>query len=367
MSLKISIRDIGVWLGFAVLLFFSGFRWDVGVDFMAYYNLYGENWLANAFLLDRIEWGNIGLKYILFISGFDDGRYWIWAMAFITLFFVFYSISHYAKHVLFPMVLFICLGYFFYTLNGIRQYCAVSITMFAWQFLMKDKFLKYFIVIFCASLFHKSALIMLPFYLIRKRVLQKNTWIVLFCICLPMAFVASYVVPHIMSLFPSYSVYEDMSFSEASGNMLSYARLIFPITLFVLTMMVYDKLMEKENDRVIVNLALCAMLWMIVFPNTPLMVRISYYFQFSFLFFIPLLCRTLAWKNGRLVALYVILFNLLFISIILFSRPAAKIVPFQLDFSIFGLGLCKISLVLWIVLLLFIRVLGVSGSKQLQV
>ena len=93
MSLKISIRDIGVWLGFAVLLFFSGFRWDVGVDFMSYYKLYGEDWLANAFFLERIEWGSMALKYILSIFGFDDGRYWIWAMAFITLFFVFYSVG----------------------------------------------------------------------------------------------------------------------------------------------------------------------------------------------------------------------------------------------------------------------------------
>ena len=136
-KLRVPVRNLGIWLGFAVLMFFSGFRWDVGVDFMSYYAMYGENWVVNSVLMERAEIGNIGIKYLLSVCGFDDGRYWIWVMAFITLFFVFYCISRYAKNALFSIILFVCLGYFFYTLNGIRQYCAVSITMFAWQFLMK--------------------------------------------------------------------------------------------------------------------------------------------------------------------------------------------------------------------------------------
>ncbi len=367
MKFKISIRDIGVWFGFIVLMFFAGFRWDVGVDFMNYYSMYGENWLVNSVFVERAEIGNIGVKYLLSIFGFEDGHYWIWVMAFITLFFFFYSISCYARNVLFSIVLFVCLGYFFYSLNGIRQYCAISITMFAWQFLMKDKWMKYLITIFCASLFHTSAFVMLPFYLFRKCVFRKNMWIILCGICIPLSFVASYVVPSLVSLIPSYAVYEDMSFANASGKILSYARMVFPLTLFVLTMMVYDKLVENKTNRVIVNLALCAMLWTILFPNTPLMVRIGEYFQISYIFFIPLLCRTFNRNNGYLIGVYTVVFNLLFISVILFFRPGAKIIPYNLDFSIVGSGLWKILVVVWSVLFLFIRIVRIYPRKQLLI
>ena len=40
---RISMRNIGLWSCFIVLMGLSGFRWDVGVDFMNYYVRFGDD------------------------------------------------------------------------------------------------------------------------------------------------------------------------------------------------------------------------------------------------------------------------------------------------------------------------------------
>ena len=61
---RISMRSIGLWSCFIVLMGLSGFRWDVGVDFMNYYVQFGDD-LMNEMLLERIEIGNHAVKYLL--------------------------------------------------------------------------------------------------------------------------------------------------------------------------------------------------------------------------------------------------------------------------------------------------------------
>ena len=71
--------------------------------------------------------------------------------------------------------------------------------------------------------------------------------------------------------------------------------------------------------------------------------------------------------NGRLIGIYAVVFNFLFISLILFAREESKIIPYHLDFDIWGVELWKISMVVWCILFLFVRVLRVTPRKQLLV
>ena len=361
---RISMRSIGLWSCFIVLMGLSGFRWDVGVDFMNYYVQFGDD-LMNEMLLERIEIGNHAVKYLLQLNGFTDGRYWIWVMALITLFCVFYSISKYSTNYVFSIVLYLCMGYFFYSLNGIRQHCAIAISMFSWQFMMENKPVLYTAVLLVASLFHTSVLIMLPFYLIRNHEFKKKMLIVLCCLCMPLAFVGSAILPYIISLFPKYAIYEDSSFAVASGKILSYLRMIFPLFLFYMTMQVYDKLITDRQNRVILNLSLCAMLWTILFPNVPLMVRIGYYMQLSYIFFIPILCRTLSKSNGKVFKIFTITYNLLFISLILFVRAEAKIIPYHIDFGIADNDLLILTATVLLSMVVFVKLLAVPRKKSL--
>ena len=55
------------------------------------------------------------------------------------------------------------MGFFFMSLNGIRQFCAIAILLFATRYLIKHKYVRYIVLVFVASAFHQSALIGLPF------------------------------------------------------------------------------------------------------------------------------------------------------------------------------------------------------------
>lgn len=57
------------------------------------------------------------------------------------------------------------LGTFYnFSLNGMRQAIATAVFLFATQYIVRKKMLKYFLFIFVAYLFHKSAIVYFPFY-----------------------------------------------------------------------------------------------------------------------------------------------------------------------------------------------------------
>ena len=101
-ELRIKKSSIHLWGIFVILLFFAGFRWDVGIDWGSYMGL-GEN-IAT---IIKLEPANLAIKYGLLNCGYYDGGYWLWVMAFITLFFFFYAIEKISVMPIFSAILFI--------------------------------------------------------------------------------------------------------------------------------------------------------------------------------------------------------------------------------------------------------------------
>lgn len=72
-------------------------------------------------------------------------------------------------------MLFLLLSEYYCTMNFIRQSIAGIIALFALEFLKKKKFLPYLMIILVASTFHKSALILIPFFFIN--LIPLNKWV----------------------------------------------------------------------------------------------------------------------------------------------------------------------------------------------
>lgn len=62
------------------------------------------------------------------------------------------------------MMVFISFGFWFNSLNFIRQQLAILIFLFAIEFIQKKKLVPYLLIVVVAALFHNSILIMLPIY-----------------------------------------------------------------------------------------------------------------------------------------------------------------------------------------------------------
>ena len=347
--LYIKPDNISLWIIFIILLFFAGFRWDVGIDWSSYMVL-GQH----AATIERLEPANLAIKSLLYNNGFIDGGYWLWIMAFLILFFFFYSFQKYSVSPLLSAILFICLGPFFDSLNGVRQYTAIALFVFSWQFIFKKQLLRYLIVLGVGSLFHQSILFMIPFYWLSTIKYNKKILTILCILFIPLSFICDSLIPKIMTLFPQYSVYEDMSFALSNDNALSLLRMVFPLFLFFIIMKAYDFIKKDRTQLVICNLSIFFILITVLFPSVALAIRLAFYFQTACLFIIPILCRYMIKDNAIVFKTACIAYGIGFVYFTQISKPIANIWPFELDFRLADVNLLWILLLTLMCSLLFI-------------
>lgn len=142
---------------------------DVGTDYihyLAFYDYiltYGE--IGYHFKENEIGWvylnllfGKLGVPSAIFF-GLISGITWF-----------FFIKGSYKFQFLLPLMFFFVItsGFFFWTFNGLRQSIAIMIFFYAIRFIVEKNLLHYALWISIASLFHISAIIMLPFYFIKK-------------------------------------------------------------------------------------------------------------------------------------------------------------------------------------------------------
>lgn len=155
-----------------VFSFISGVRWNVGVDHLTYLDNYLS--VQNGGF-SRFE-KEIGFEFItnLFAKSGIHFSVYFGFLAFIQLFFILRTFKD--QRYLYPfLVIIIIFGTEYLSwMNGIRQMLAATMFVFSIQFIQKRQLFKYIVTIFIASLFHKTALILLIFYIIPQKDYFKN-------------------------------------------------------------------------------------------------------------------------------------------------------------------------------------------------
>lgn len=171
-------------LALLLISFIVGFRYEVGVDWEGY----KEAFLSiknNAFLSYDDQYMEIGYFYInRFIASIGLSYEWMFfTVGFISWLFIFKSVPK----LILPLLIFFLFvdEYFFWSMNGVRQFAAMSIFLVATREIINKRLLRYIILILIASLFHQTVLLFIPFYFIPyTKVNKKNVWIILFIISL---------------------------------------------------------------------------------------------------------------------------------------------------------------------------------------
>jgi hypothetical protein len=150
-------------LALLLLAFIIGFRYEVGVDWFGY-KTYFESIKNNPSLTINDQMMEPGFYYInKVIANWGLSYEWMFfAIAFLSWLFYFKSVPPFILP-LFIFFLFVD-EYFFWGMNGVRQFAAMSIWLFSIRFIVNKKILKYIFLILLASIFHRSVLILFPFY-----------------------------------------------------------------------------------------------------------------------------------------------------------------------------------------------------------
>ncbi|MBE5892164.1 MAG: EpsG family protein [Lachnospiraceae bacterium] len=107
----------------------------------------------------------------------EDVRVYFFIVGAFQAFLLFRIYRKYSGRYVISFFLFIAsTDYVSWMFNGMRQFVAVTITLAAFEFILDKKYIKAILIILFASLFHQSALIVIPFvFIVQGRAWNKRT------------------------------------------------------------------------------------------------------------------------------------------------------------------------------------------------
>ena len=159
----------------ATLAITSGLRYYVGTDYYAYYNglnSYGKALKRSLLALNEPMLPLIATTLRLFTS---DGAWFVMACAVLTMCLLLIPQYKYSSSFLFSTLLFILVGNWHSSFNGVRQFLAAAIVFAGHRYIFERNFKKYALVVFLAFCTHRSAIVMIvPYFILNNRLSVKN-------------------------------------------------------------------------------------------------------------------------------------------------------------------------------------------------
>lgn len=327
------------YIALLLISFVVGFRYNVGVDWEGYTNdfdtfvkfpnlAYSDQYFEYAYFVINKIIANSGLSY----------EWMFFTVAFISWFFVFKSVPK----LLLPLFLtFIFFDeVFFSSMNGVRQFAAISVWLFASKFIISKDLKKYLFFIVLASLFHTSALILIPFYFIPYHKLNKRSpWLILFIltfligaspIFLDLSKKAVLFIGDKVDFIGTYTRYSDSEHFSINQETQTGLGFTFKILVNLFIILISGRVLEKypETKTYFVLFFIGAILFNLTY-NIQILGRINSYF----LIFRPFILAVAVyyfWAHRKyriFVIGFVALYFLIFLSAIYNSSNMSS--PFQ--------------------------------------
>lgn len=185
---------------FIPLWLVMGLRYGIGTDFRNYEaifnttNQYGRN-------IYHVESGYFLLnKVVAFFS--DESQAIFIVVAFLMLLFFIRGFAYNNHNLAIQFAVFMGTGYYFYAMNIMRQYLAISVMCFAYRYLERKEYIKWTVFLIIAFLFHQSALIWIPIYLFIRFTDTKLFYSISLFVAVFFRFGFSYILKFILRYVP---------------------------------------------------------------------------------------------------------------------------------------------------------------------
>ncbi|WCG37218.1 EpsG family protein [Aerococcus urinaeequi] len=212
-----------------ILGLISGLRWGVFGDYFNYANNYII--YKNSFWESLITFNEPGIRFIAYISQYiyDDyaTMFLICSLLTISLFII--PLYKHSDYFFISILLYIFIGAWHGSFNGVRQYIASAIIFFGHRLIYEKKFWKYLIVVIVASLFHSSAMIMILLYFVPKSKLNFIQIIIFLLLIIITLSSYNYIFEFIEIFFNRYRSY-NFTITEYVTNDVSIARIAVMLT-----------------------------------------------------------------------------------------------------------------------------------------
>ena len=162
-----------------ILIFVSAFRYQVGTDYMGYY--FSNQIRAAKLWEDLRNFNEPGLDLIATISNLISTHpvYFFLLVAIVTVPLNIIPIAKYSDYLWLGVLLYIFTGAWHNSFNGVRQYLAAAILFSGHRYILKRELKKYVLIVMFASMFHRTAFVMLPVYfLVGRQFTWKNAFLI---------------------------------------------------------------------------------------------------------------------------------------------------------------------------------------------
>ena len=308
-----------------VMVLYSGLRNNIGdtVYYVHTYHLLEEGgalmpkWGDKAYLFEL-------LQYFLVKNGFEYSTFiMISSIATLIPFMLFFY--NYSANYAFSVYIFFTMGIFVSTFNGIRQYIAVGLILLGSKYLFSPKkhdFWKLLVLIFIASLFHNSALIMIPVYFLCRRKAWSAPALISVTAGVAGLLFVSMFLPSFLTMLEdtSYSGYADGWFTDGTEQGTGIMRVAFNIMPTILAAM-FSKQVRRFGPiaDILINISLVHFAIYILALYNWIFARFAFY-TYAYVVLLMALVFISVLRNGKYRFFAILLFIAYLIFFIIDAR-----------------------------------------------
>lgn len=322
-------------LSFLVICVPGMIRYDVGIDYITYSFHQIPEVLSNQ--PNTLE---LFYKYIIrvgyWMGGYTTYQYIFAITNMLILVFLFKYMKDQSENLPLSLIIFMFGGFFAFSLSGMRQAIGVSVALYGLKYIKSNDFFKFILVILFAMMFHKSIVIFIAFYFLKK--IEINPFIATgsFGIIYLMSEEIRKLIIYVSDKVGLYSNYFGGQFDNGE-----YSRLFLVIVLLIMAFLCLSYVeLGKEtffelNTEINIHYAACIIMAMAAQLPTPS--RLYYLFAPIYITLIPNLINR--YKNAKVRLLLVVMFVIGFGLVLywnVFKQGAYNILPYKDVFHILG-------------------------------
>lgn len=326
---------------FVLIFFTSGLRYETGGDWTSYTEIF-----QTIESIDKVIDGHgenfksipleTGFKYLNSISRFicDNVQFLFFTVAFIISLLLFVSIPKYSPLPILSVLIYFGVLFFSLDMIVIRQGIAVSIVFFSYRYILQQSLLRYLILVIIASLFHVSALLLVPIYWICRKRYSSKGLVITFVIFLIIYF---FRIQWLNGTFQF--VLNILTGSDIAGKVYAYTTrdayavqrgfslgMIINVLLFPLFIYIRKSIEHYKYFNLFLNIFVCYLfVYFCMFEFVEISSRLKYYFMISLIILLPMwVSNYRKLFNRSLSCIIVCLFSLMYCKAQLFELPIAS-------------------------------------------
>lgn len=273
-------------LNLILIIIFATIRsFSVGGDLATYIYFYRLVGIIKNYSLSFVS-KIIGMEYgfsllVIICNNLFNERILLLIVSLLTYIPIFHFIKKYSSNYCLSILIFLCFELYNQSFNIMRQFIAIGILLLSFQYIKKQSFLRFFMIVLLASLFHKTALIFLFFYPLYRIKKIPNYFYFIYFIFFSAFFIFGKEITDILT-YILYSKY----MGERSGN---YGlSILINITIIISFILVQKYNGDYQSDQTFfIIMALMCLLFNVLGLQSDLFTRIMFYFKIFYIVSIP--------------------------------------------------------------------------------